>query len=339
MAIEDNNNGTQSNAGTTQKARLTDDVTKMSDSQFGQYKKDIGTQFQNVASDVNSNNAWNNAYKKSTNKYVAQTQEDMSNAIPQKPKKDGRQYLIDYYARKVEETEQPTADMLKKERRRRRTEMAIAGISDMARAVSNLVFTAQGAPNMYDPSADMSPKYKEKWDKIKAENEQRKRENADWSLRLYEALTAKDDAAAKQIQTDLDNKIKELKAENESKKAELQALYFNDKIDKAEYNKQIKQAELDLKKQIAQERINLLKAQTWRTRNAPFRSGGRSGGGSRNSGRTIEITETEGGGALGDKKTTVKKRMTPKEYEQYLKELEAKKKKEEKEKDRNMPGV
>ena len=333
MAIEESNNGTQSNAGTTQKARLTDDVTKMSDSQFGQYKKDIGTQFQNIASDVNSNNAWNNAYKNSTNKYVAQTQEDMSNAIPQKPKKDGRQYLIDYYTRKVEETEQPTADMLKKERRRRRTEMAIAGMSDMARAVSNLVFTAQGAPNMYDPSADMSPKYKEKWDKIKAENEQRKRENADWSLRLYGAMMAKDDAAAKQIQTDLDNKIKELKAENESKKAELQALYFNDKIDKAEYNKQIKQAELDLKKQIAQERINLLKAQTWRTRNAPFgRSGGRGGGGSRNSVRTIEVTETEGGGTLGDKKTTVKKRMTPKEYEEYLR------KKEEGE-DNDMPGA
>ena len=184
----------------------------------------------------------------------------------------------------------------------------------------------------------MSPKYKEKWDKIKAENEQRKKENADWSLRLYEAMMAKDDAAAKQIQTALDNKIKELKAENESKKAELQALYFNDKIDKAEYNKQIKQADLDLKKQMVQARIDLIKAQTWRTRNAPFRSGGRSGGGSRNSGRTIEITETEGGGTLGGKKTTVKKKMTPKEYEKYLKELEAKKKKEE-EKDRNMPGV
>lgn len=335
MAIEDNNNGTQSNAGTTQKARLTDDVTKMSDSQFGQYKKDIGTQFQNIASDVNTKNATNNAYTKSTNNFVAQTQEDMSNAIPQKPKKDGRQYLIDYYTRKVEETEQPTAEMLKKERRRRRTEMAIAGMSDMARAVSNLVFTAQGAPNMYDPSADMSPKYKGKWDKIKAENEQRKKENADWSLRLYEAMMAKDDAAAKQIQTDLDNKIKELKAANESKKAELQALYFNDKIDKAEYNKQIKQAELDLKKQIAQERINLLKAQTWRTRNAPFRSGGRSGGGSRNSGRTIEITETEGGGALGDKKTTVKKKLTPKEYEEYLR----KKKQEEEEEDYDIPGA
>lgn len=335
MAIEENNNGTQSNAGTTQKARLTDDVTKMSDSQFGQYKKDIGTQFQNIATDVNSNNAWNNAYKKSTNNFVAQTQEDMSNAIPQKPKKDGRQYLIDYYARKVEETEQPTADMLKKERRRRRTEMAIAGMSDMARAVSNLVFTAQGAPNMYDPSADMSPKYKEKWDKIKAENEQRKRENADWSLRLYEALTAKDDAAAKQIQTDLDNKIKELKAENESKKAELQALYFNDKIDKAEYNKQIKQIDLDLKKQMAQARIDLIKAQTWRTLNAPFgRSGGR-GGGSRNSGRTIEITETEGGDVLGGKKTTVKKKLTPKEYELYLK----KKKQEEEEEDYDIPGA
>ena len=147
----------------------------MSDSQFGQYKKDIGTQFQNIASDVNTKNATNNAYTKSTNNFVAHAQEDMSNTIPQQPKKDGRQYLIDYYTRKVEETEQPTADMLKKERRRRRTEMAIAGMSDMARAVSNLVFTAQGAPNMYDPSADMSPKYKEKWDKIKAENEQRKR--------------------------------------------------------------------------------------------------------------------------------------------------------------------
>lgn len=338
MAIEDNNNGTQSNAVTAQKARLTDDVTKMSDSQFSQYKKDIGTQFQNIASDTNSNNAWNNAYKKSTNNFVAQTQEDMSNAIPQKPKKDGRQYLIDYYARKVEETEQPTAEMLKKERRRRRTEMAIAGMSDMARAVSNLVFTAQGAPNMYDPSADMSPKYKEKWDKIKAENEQRKKDNADWSLRLYEAMMAKDDAAAKQIQTDLDNKIKELKAENESKKAELQALYFNDKIDKAEYNKRIKQVDLDLKKQMAQARINLIKARTWRTLHAPFSRGGR-GSGSRNSGRTIEITETEGGGTLGGKKTTVKKKMTPKEYEQYLRELEAKKKKEEKDRDVDMPGV
>ena len=72
---------------------------------------------------------------------------------------------------------------LKKLRRRQKIEGIISGISDAAQAVSNLWFTSQYAPNMYNPKEGMSAKAKERFDKEKAQRE------ADADKYLQYALT------------------------------------------------------------------------------------------------------------------------------------------------------
>lgn len=60
---------------------------------------------------------------------------------------------------------------LEKLRKRQRAKGIAAGISDAVRAVANLIFTNQYAPNMYDPNNTMSKKLQERFDKEKAERE------------------------------------------------------------------------------------------------------------------------------------------------------------------------
>lgn len=60
---------------------------------------------------------------------------------------------------------------LKKLRKKQKIEGIISGISDAAQAVSNLWFTTQYAPNMYDAQNGMSAKAKARFDKEKAERD------------------------------------------------------------------------------------------------------------------------------------------------------------------------
>ena len=60
---------------------------------------------------------------------------------------------------------------LEKLRKRQRAKGIAAGISDAVRAVANLIYTNQYAPNMYDPNNTMSKKLQERFDKEKAERE------------------------------------------------------------------------------------------------------------------------------------------------------------------------
>lgn len=60
---------------------------------------------------------------------------------------------------------------LKKLRKKQKIEGIISGISDAAQAVSNLWFTTQYAPNMYDAKEGMSAKAKARFDKEKAERD------------------------------------------------------------------------------------------------------------------------------------------------------------------------
>lgn len=60
---------------------------------------------------------------------------------------------------------------LKKLRKRQKIEGIISGVSDAAQALSNLWFTTQYAPNMYDAKNGMSAKAKERFDKEKAERD------------------------------------------------------------------------------------------------------------------------------------------------------------------------
>lgn len=65
----------------------------------------------------------------------------------------------------------PSAEQLKKEQRRRKTQGIISAIADGASAISNLITTTQYAPNMYTPDSSLTGKWRERWEKLKAERD------------------------------------------------------------------------------------------------------------------------------------------------------------------------
>lgn len=100
------------------------------------------------------------------------------------------QYTASSYAELIPQLEKRMAEYkplseeeLKKLRRRQKVEGIISGISDAAQAVSNLIFTTQYAPNMYNAKDGMSAKAKERFDKEKTQRE------ADADKYLQYALT------------------------------------------------------------------------------------------------------------------------------------------------------
>ena len=64
---------------------------------------------------------------------------------------------------------QPTQEELERERKREQREKVFAAIGDGISALSNLYFTSQGAPNMYDGRQGASKRARERWDKLAAE--------------------------------------------------------------------------------------------------------------------------------------------------------------------------
>lgn len=100
------------------------------------------------------------------------------------------QYTASSYAELIPQLEKRMAEYkplseeeLKKLRRRQKVEGIISGISDAAQAVSNLIYTTQYAPNMYNAKEGMSATAKERFDKEKAQRE------ADADKYLQYALT------------------------------------------------------------------------------------------------------------------------------------------------------
>ena len=66
--------------------------------------------------------------------------------------------LEDYLQKQIKASQPETPEQEKKRKRREKWEGVISGISDMGMALSNLFFTSQYAPNMYDASTGMSVK-------------------------------------------------------------------------------------------------------------------------------------------------------------------------------------
>ena len=75
----------------------------------------------------------------------------------------------------------PTAEEVEKDRRRQRSREAIAAIGDGVRAISNLVATANYAPNAYKPTETMLSAVQARHDKLDAE----RKANADAYLNAY----------------------------------------------------------------------------------------------------------------------------------------------------------
>ena len=65
----------------------------------------------------------------------------------------------------------PTKEQLEEERKKERREKTFASISDAISALSDLYFTSQYAPNMYNPEKSQSKQVQGKWDKLRTDRE------------------------------------------------------------------------------------------------------------------------------------------------------------------------
>lgn len=83
----------------------------------------------------------------------------------------------------------PTAEEVEKDRRRQRSREAIAAIGDGVRAISNLVATANYAPNAYKPTETMLGSVQDRYDKLRAA----KKADADAYLQAYMRAKQLDD--------------------------------------------------------------------------------------------------------------------------------------------------
>lgn len=92
------------------------------------------------------------------------TSAPISTTIPEQYTASSYAELIPQLEKRMAEYKPLSEEELKKLRRRQKAEGIISGISDAAQAVSNLIFTTQYAPNMYNAKEGMSAKAKERFD-------------------------------------------------------------------------------------------------------------------------------------------------------------------------------
>ncbi len=80
----------------------------------------------------------------------------------------------------------PTKEDLEKERKRQKREAIFTAIGEGISAMSNLWFTSQYAPNMYDGEKSLGSKTRERWDKLMKEREANQKEYMTGLMRAME---------------------------------------------------------------------------------------------------------------------------------------------------------
>ena len=104
-------------------------------------------------------------------KKTTTTEPVITSTVPEEFKGSGYGELIPWLEDYLKEHKPMSKEELEKLRKKQRAEGIISGIADAAQAVSNLVFTSQYAPNMYDAKDGLSAKLKARLEKEKAERD------------------------------------------------------------------------------------------------------------------------------------------------------------------------
>lgn len=130
----------------------------------------------------------------------------------------------------------PTEEELAHERKRRKSQAVISAIGDGISAMSNLYFTTQGAPSMFDGRTTLSGTAQKRWDKIDAE----RKANSEKYISAYMHAKQADDAAERddrnwkrQIERD---KLADKRYEDEQKR-----IAARQKIEDERYEARVKQ--------------------------------------------------------------------------------------------------
>lgn len=174
----------------------------------------------------------------------------------------------------------PSKEEIEAERRRQERRMRFAAISDGISALSNLFFTSQYAPNMYDPTRGMTARTHARFEQLRREREANQRDYMQGYMRAM-ALDAQRDGdrwnrkhtlerekVTDQYREAADRRA-EARAERDAAMADLQMQISLKKIDAADADARRKEIRADYEARMLESQIN---------RNN--RSGtGRSGGG------------------------------------------------------------
>ena len=130
----------------------------------------------------------------------------------------------------------PTEEELAHERKRRKSQAVISAIGDGISAMSNLYFTTQGAPSMFDGRTTLSGTAQKRWDKIDAE----RKANSEKYISAYMQAKRADDAAERddrnwkrQIERD---KLADKRYEDEQKR-----IAVRQKVEDERYEARVKQ--------------------------------------------------------------------------------------------------
>lgn len=135
----------------------------------------------------------------------------------------------------------PTKEELEKERRRKKTEGIISSIADASRAVANLAFTTQYAPNMYKSDSTMTGRWKDRWDKLKKERQEDEDNYFNYALMIHKLREGKEqkkyqrgrDALQDQIRLSQEQRA-QLNADRNAAMADLKMKLLGGKISEQE---------------------------------------------------------------------------------------------------------
>lgn len=190
----------------------------------------------------------------------------------------------------------PTQEQLEAERKKEKRERLFAAIGDGISALSNLYFTNQYAPNMYDSKNSMSSDVDDRWTQLRKEREENRRRYVDGYIKAMQAddLQAvrqqNANVAAEYKKAETERKAKAQEVKNEKEKAytawiqerakgqgemdEAKIEYYKTKIDCLNRGMDIKEAESEAR--IAELRARADKEKRQGTSSWVSGSGGRS---------------------------------------------------------------
>lgn len=142
---------------------------------------------------------------------------DKDAAAVDSKKKSAMKYADMFVA--MEPYKEPTKEELEKERKKEKRERLFAAIGDGISALSNLFFTTQYAPNMYDPNKETnSEKVENYWTNLRKEREKNRRRYVDGYLKAKQADDLHD---IQQQNADVNDFYKRSEAERKSKAQEI----------------------------------------------------------------------------------------------------------------------
>ena len=173
-----------------------------------------------------------------------------------------------------------TDEQLEAQSKKERRDKMFAAIGDGISALSNLFFTTQYAPNMYDGRNSMSERMRARYDKLNKEREAREKE---YSAGMYNAIKYDAEMALQKERS----RREAAKAERDAQLFKLQLDLQNKKISAADAEAQRKQIEADFAKELGAAKVQTEKsrgkaheaaASASRARANYYNNGGSNGG-------------------------------------------------------------